>query len=310
MADLAVAGCRLLPDQAIIRIEGADARAFLHGQLTSAVSTLEPASARPAAWCTAQGRLLANGPLWQAGDGFEWMVARDLLETVTSRLRLFVLRARVSVSETGDSQVLAALGTRDVPDTLHDLKPWSVVSTGDRLWIVAPMSTADRPAAWCVARGPQDEPADTGAWAAARLCCGWPRIQADTSGQFLTGALDMDLNGTIDFQKGCYPGQEIIARSHYRGTVKRRLAYGALNQESAATVAVADARDLYEAGEADGRPIGRVIESATHEQTLHIAAEITLSDWPRIRYALGGPDGPVVALRPVHAPASDQPQSR
>lgn len=305
MAAPTTEGCWLLPDQAIIRIEGADARAFLHGQFTSAVSTLRPAMARPVAWCTAQGRLLANGPLWQAGDGFEWMVARDLLEPITRRLRLFVLRAQVSISETRGSRVLAARGTRNVLDALHHLNPWSTMATQDRLWIAAPISTTSQPAAWCVTREPGEEPADTGAWAAARLGSGWPCIRAGTSGQFLTGALDMDLNGTIDFQKGCYPGQEIIARTHYRGTVKRRLAYGALKLEPAVLVD-ADARDLYAAGKADGGPVGRVIESATHAQTLHIAAEIALADWPHTRYALGGPDGPVVALQPVHPPASAQ----
>ncbi|TAN30655.1 MAG: tRNA-modifying protein YgfZ [Castellaniella sp.] len=306
MADPIAEGCWQLPDQAIIRIEGPDARAFLHGQFTSAVSTLEPAMARPAAWCTAQGRVLANGPLWPSDYGFEWMVARDLLDPVAQRLRLFVLRAQVSISEPRDSRILAALGARHVPEALHGLNPWSVIPTQDRLWIVAPIATASRPAAWCVTSVPGKEPADTGAWAAARLGGGWPCIRAGTSGQFLTGALDMDLNGTIDFQKGCYPGQEVIARSHYRGTVKRRLAYGVLKQEPIVP-AEAGARDLYAAGATDERPIGRVIESTIHSQTLHVAAEITLSDWPRTRYALGRPDGPVVSLQPVHAPAGVQP---
>jgi folate-binding protein YgfZ len=306
MADPIAEGCWLLPDQAIIRIEGPDARAFLHGQFTSAVSTLEPAMARPAAWCTAQGRVLANGPLWPSDHGFEWMVARDLLGPIAQRLRLFVLRAQVSISEPRDSRILAALGAHHVPEALHCLNPWSVMPIRDRLWIVAPMSAASRPAAWCLTSAPGNEPADAGAWAAARLGGGWPCIQAGNSGQFLTGALDMDLNGTIDFQKGCYPGQEVIARSHYRGTVKRRLAYGVLKQGST-TPAEAGARDLYAAGAIDERPIGRVIESAIHAQTLHVAAEIVLSDWPRARYALGRPEGPLVSLQPVHAPAGVQP---
>lgn len=307
MAVPATEGCWPL-SQAIVRVQGADARAFLHGQFTNAAVGPDPASARPAAWCTAQGRLLASGILWQTGDEqFEWMVSRDLVEPLTRRLRLFVLRARVSISDAPRDRVLGALGAPHVPQALHSRVPWSMAVVEQCHWIVAPMSTASRPAAWCVTREAAEKVAgegpDAGAWTAARLASGWPCIDASTTGLFLPSTLDMDLNGTIDFRKGCYPGQEVIARSHYRGIVKRRLAYGTLAWRSDAPVD-RNARDLHAAGEPDRGPVGRVIESALHAQTLHVAAEITLSDWPGTRYALGSAAGPLVDLRPLHPQAA------
>src|SRR5690606_41991694 len=92
--------------------------------------------------------------------------------------------------------------------------------------IMTPTAQPERPAAWWLSDTP---PATSGAaeddaWTALRLAGGWPWIRATSQDMFLPASLDMDLNGTIDFSKGCYPGQEVIARSHYRGTVKRRMA--------------------------------------------------------------------------------------
>lgn len=303
------AGRWRLTRQALIRIQGPDARAFLHGQLTSAVATLDDTQARPAAWCTAQGRLLANGPIWQtAADSFDWLIAHDLLEPMVRRLRLFVLRARVTISAPSGFCVAAALGG-GVPPALQALPSWAMACAEGRRWIVAPMSTPAQPAAWSLGQevlaGAVD---DDGTWAAARLAGGWPRVRAATSERFLPSALDMDLNGTIDFRKGCYPGQEVIARSHYRGTIKRRMAHGILPPAQAA-LADPDVQDLYAVQEPDRGPVSRIIESVRHAGALHFVAEITVSDDPRSPYAWGSPDGPAVTLRRLQASADIPPRT-
>ncbi|CAM5181295.1 Folate-binding protein YgfZ OS=Castellaniella defragrans OX=75697 GN=HNR28_003603 PE=4 SV=1 [Castellaniella defragrans] len=302
-----------LPGAAIVRVNGADALSFLHGQLTQAVTTLDDERAHPAAYCTAQGRLLANGVLWRASaDSVHWMVSRDLAESLMRRLGLFVLRRQVSMRLLDDHVVLGARGAGSVPPPLHDKAPWTRVTINGDHWIVAPPSTREHPAAWCVAPesavslapATSAEPA-SGAWDALRLASGWPWIQADSADKFLPAALDLDLNGTIDFRKGCYPGQEIIARSHYRGTVKRRLAYGSapVVQDPACGVQAPAAggvlSDLYLAGGED-RPIGRVIECALQGDRLHVAAEVLLPQPAGAAYALGSPAGPALTLRLIH----------
>lgn len=299
MEGLAIDGFQPLPECALVRVQGPDAASFLHGQLTHGVTDLDGGLAAPAAYCTAQGRLLANGALWRAGDEeLVWMVSRDLAEGLVKRLRMFVLRARVAIGVDETPNIWGALGAGAVPAALHAAPAWTRASIEGADWIVAPMSRAARPAAWRLSEAAPDKAGtlEDGAWTASRLDGGWPWIRAASQDQFLPASLDMDLNGTIDFTKGCYPGQEVIARSHYRGTVKRRMACGTAPWAPGAP-ALPPASDLYAAEDATGRPVGRVIESAVHRGLLYVAAEITLSDWPATRYAVGAPDGAVLDLR-------------
>ncbi|MBV2180258.1 MAG: folate-binding protein [Castellaniella sp.] len=300
MSISAVEGHWPLADMALIHLQGPDAIGFLHGQLTNAVQGLPADRAHPAGYCTAQGRLLANGMIWSSGtDAVCFMVSRDLAEGVLRRLRLFVLRAKVTLS-LDDSRVIHGVwGGASVPTALHTLPAWSRRDLDGATWIVAPHSTVDMPAAWCIGAG-FDQPHDAAgaaAWRAARLASGWPWIRAASQDVFLPSALDMDINGGIDFKKGCYPGQEVIARSHYRGTVKRRMAYGMAPWPADRPAPVATT-DLYAAGDATGRPVGRIIESAVHQGQLHVAAEITLTDWPAMRYAVESPDGAELTMNP------------
>jgi folate-binding protein YgfZ len=296
MEGLATEEFQPLPDCALIHVQGSDADTFLHGQLTHGVTGLGSDLAAPAAYCTPQGRLLANGVIWRTGDDhFAWMVSRDVADGLIRRLRMFVLRARVTIELDDTPQAWGTWGAGTVPAPLHGAPAWTRASIGGADWIVAPMSRAERPAAWCLSDTP---PATSGAaeddaWTALRLAGGWPWIRATSQDMFLPASLDMDLNGTIDFSKGCYPGQEVIARSHYRGTVKRRMAYGTTPWVPG-TPALPPGSDLYASGGAADRPAGRVIESAVHRGLLHVAAEITLSDWPETRYAVGSPDGAVL----------------
>lgn len=302
MEGLATDGFQSLPGCALVRVQGPDAPSFLHGQLTHGVTGLNGGEAAPAAYCTPQGRLLANGVLWRTGDdGFVWMVSRDVADGLIKRLRMFVLRAKVAIGLDDTPQVRGVWGAGAVPAALHGAPAWTRASIEGADWIVAPMSRADRPAAWRLAETAPDVAGadEDDAWAALRLAGGWPWIRAASQDLFLPASLDMDLNGTIDFAKGCYPGQEVIARSHYRGTVKRRMACGTAPWAPGAP-ALPPASDLYAAGDAAGRPVGRVIESAVHRGLLHVAAEITLSDWPATRYAVGAPEGAVLDL---HAPS-------
>ncbi|MGA0584737.1 MAG: YgfZ/GcvT domain-containing protein, partial [Castellaniella sp.] len=266
MESLETNGFQPLPGCALVRIQGPDAPSFLHGQLTHGVTALDDDQAAPAAYCTPQGRLLANGVVWRTGDGtLVWMVSRDVADSLVKRLRMFVLRARVTIGLDDAPRVWGVWGAGAVPDALHESPAWTRASIGDADWIVAPMSRGERPAAWRVADA-APAAADTvedDAWTALRLSGGWPWIRAASQDLFLPASLDMDLNGTIDFAKGCYPGQEVIARSHYRGTVKRRMAYGTVSCPPDA-LALLPASDLYAAGDAAGRPAGRVIESAVH----------------------------------------------
>ncbi|HEX7388284.1 MAG TPA: hypothetical protein VF285_13555 [Castellaniella sp.] len=293
-----------LRDLTVLSLSGADALLFLNGQLTCAVGELDGSQAFTSAYCNAQGRILANGLLWSTPDhGVYWAVCSDLTEQIAQRLRLYALRQEVTIQRLDTRSVMGHRGKDCVPTALHQSAPWSCVTLGGGDWIVAPMSTPEVPAAWHITDAPDATSPDASAWNATRLAAGWPNIGATASGQFLPAALDMDLNGTIAFHKGCYPGQEVIARMHYRGATKRRLAYGT-GTPSCSQELPSPLTDLYRWQAHDDRPVGRIIEAVSLQGQTHIAAEILLSEGPESRYALGSPDGPDAVLRSIHPAAA------
>ncbi len=278
-----------LSNYGLLAIGGPDARAFLHSQLTSSITDLGPGQARPFAYCSAQGRVLANGLVYASStDKFLMAIASDLIQTIKKRLQLFVLRSKVIIEETSSYAMFGAYSEDYVPAQIYAADPWSCYAEGDSVWIASPATNPQAPAAWLLQTSPIDavtpikqqlasSPEAFGnAWDAYLISAGWPSIQALTEGVFLPAALAMDKNGTIDFNKGCYPGQEVIARSHYRGVSKRALGYAAIDWDQS-TAPVAAGADIYPADAGNGaqaRTIGRVIATAWHNSRLHLALEV------------------------------------
>lgn len=208
----------------LLRAEGADARAFLHAQLTVDVEQLAADRARRAGWCSAKGRLLATVLLVPAGDGFLLQLSRDLAAPVAKRLAMFILRAKVKVSDVTESWPqygiwgddagagLEALGLR-APE--YDL---GVTQGNGR---IAVRIGAKR----FLVLGGADVVADAGEqdWTLEEIRSGRPTVTQATQDQLVPQMANFELIGGVDFRKGCYPGQEIVARAQYRGAVKRRL---------------------------------------------------------------------------------------
>ncbi|MEP7100520.1 MAG: folate-binding protein [Burkholderiales bacterium] len=209
----------------LIRARGADAVKFLQGQLTNDLAGMGLTQARLAGFCSAKGRLQASFIVWKlADDELLLACAASVLPSTLKRLSMFVMRAQCKLSDasaelrllgaTGDSAAARigdtpTWGVRTVPGgTLLRLP--DVDGVPRALLAVAP---ADAPVA--------DLPAE--AWRLLDVRSGIPTIEAATVEQFVPQMLNYELIGGVDFQKGCYPGQEIVARSQYRGTIKRRM---------------------------------------------------------------------------------------
>jgi folate-binding protein YgfZ len=224
-----------LPQLGVLEIAGADAAKFLQGQATCDVLALTDELSSPGAFCTAQGRVLAVFRVLRRGDRFLLIMPQVLIPDIIQRLRMYVLRSAVTVADvSGDWQCLgvctraadglAWLGTADKDAVaLHD--GWPVLA-----W---PSVDSVRAMVLVQNDGPEAvreqllnrEYAALGAfhWQLEEIRAGVPWVLPGTVEEFIPQMLNLDRLGGIGFKKGCYTGQEVVARTQYLGAVKRRM---------------------------------------------------------------------------------------
>jgi hypothetical protein len=208
----------LLQPLGLLSIRGPDSRRFLQGQLSNDVSELDATAPHPGARLlraglhNPQGRTLALlGLLAQDADTVLAILPRELLSATLATLRRYVLRSKVVLADESDAYRLQGLSS-DAPAPAAGL---CVGYGAERRLLIA---RASEP--------PMVRAADTlsyASWHALDIAAGLPQVYASTSGQFIAQMLNLDCIGAVSFTKGCYTGQEVIARAHYRGRVKRRL---------------------------------------------------------------------------------------
>jgi tRNA-modifying protein YgfZ len=237
---------------AVLQIQGADAHSFLQGQFTNSLDRLKPLTGGPSVYqrngyCSAKGRLLAIGRCWQPeADVYRLLVPEEIAEALIKRLRMFVLRAKVTI-ERADVQVYglrtpasAQAGSPAGTPTLSVDQPrpgltrlaqptatnrangstGSTGSTGALHWLVAdkPLSSEHLREAL-----PDQETLSPTDWQWQQTAQAEPWIWAATQDRFVPQSINFELLDGVDFQKGCYPGQEVVARSQYLGKLKTRL---------------------------------------------------------------------------------------
>lgn len=200
----------------LLSVSGADARDFLHAQLTNDVQHLPADRAALAGWCSAKGRLLATFLVIPAPDGFLLQLARDLAAPVAKRLSMFILRSKVKITDVSEAWAQFGLwGTSLAQPEVSWSGERATVRVGDSryLQLMPAGEAAEQPNA------------DEAQWALQEIRAGRPLITAATQDQFVPQMVNLEQLGGVDFRKGCYPGQEIVARAQYRGQVKRRMVH-------------------------------------------------------------------------------------
>jgi hypothetical protein len=258
-------------DSVCLEVRGADAPAFLHGQLSQAVGGLEPTHAPLAAWADARGRARALVRVCRLADRWLLVAPRDGAEDLAKKLRMFVLRAKVTVDLAADVGVATLLGDADRWLTTRGVAahtpPNGLVRHGELAFIrVGPAyrQVLGAPTALAsLAAGLA--PASDSAVALAEIGLGLPAITSAVADRFVAQMLNLDALGAVSFDKGCYPGQEIIARVHNLGGVKRRARrYAAPGAPPAVGATV----------EAAGKPVGEVVRSAAAASGCELSAVV------------------------------------
>jgi folate-binding protein YgfZ len=227
-----------LSEHGFLRVQGPDADGFLQGQLSSDLRKLTPAQGQISSYSTAKGRALALPHLFRNADGSVLMeLPAGLVEPTLKRLRLFVLRAKVTLEAPGAHlQALGLIGD-DAPQWLAAQTlpiPEGALATAARDGLLVVRRFGDLPRYSLIgtpeALQPLREALPAGApdegsarWRQADIEAGVPVVYPETRELFIPQMLNLDLLGGIGFDKGCYTGQEIVARLHYLGQVKRRM---------------------------------------------------------------------------------------
>ena len=194
-----------LSPNALIAVTGDEAVTFLHNQFTNDVEALAPGAAQWNGWCTAKGRLLATFPLANSGAGYFLLLPRPIAEPVVKRLRMFVLRSKVKIEDVSEGVArFGVYGTRASPAP-------GAYALGERRWLVIGQAAPALPA------GTYED------WQRSLIADGIATVVAETQEAFVPQMANFELIGGVSFKKGCYPGQEIVARTHYRGGLKRRM---------------------------------------------------------------------------------------
>jgi tRNA-modifying protein YgfZ len=294
-------GASPLPHLGVIRAQGADATKFLHGQMTQDFSLLGLSEARLAAFCSAKGRMQASFVGFKRDhEDILLVCSRDLLPATLKRLSMFVLRAQAKLSDASDAfAVWGVAGT--LPASLPP-KPWSTsTDTDGARWVRLYPAVGVSRALWVapvVDGAPAPGPAllDAAHWAWLDVMSGVATVTQPVVEAFVPQMLNYESVGGVNFKKGCYPGQEVVARSQFRGTLKRR-AY--LVQ---ATEPLAVGQEVFHDSDAE-QPCGTVAAAAPSPDggwAALVSMQTRAAEGGTLR--AGSVQGPALALLPLPYP--------
>ncbi|WP_310626664.1 folate-binding protein [Limnohabitans sp.] len=296
-------GIALLPHLGLIQVAGADAASFLHNQLTNDVLLMKEGQCRLAAFCNAKGRMQASFVVYKRSAEEVMLICRkDLIAQTVKRLSMFVLRAKAKLSDvSAEFQLLGLAGdavtqaVSTAETTALSIDAWQRYAVGvvDVLTLYPALGQAR--AFWLA---PKEVTPPTGTalsaelWQVGEVMSGIAWVESATFEAFVPQMLNYESVDGVNFKKGCYPGQEVVARSQFRGTLKRR----AFIVQSASPMKAG--QEIFSCVDAT-QPCGLVAQAAT-DGVNHVAVvELQLSATENSSLHLGVADGPAVNLLPL-----------
>ena len=306
----------LLNDQSLILASGDDAATFLHSQLSNDIEHLPTTEVRYAAYCTPKGRMLASFLVRKCAidDGTQTAIflqcAQSLQPALQKRLQMFVMRSKLTLSDVSDRYALIGIGggrAKAVLTSIFGSVPEQINGQlQTALGCVVRMHDAfgaerylcmltDEQCAQISALIPSDFiKCDPALWRLGQINAGIPEVVAQTKEQFVPQMINFELIGGVNFRKGCYPGQEIVARSQYLGKLKRRMAIARIQSDEAAV-----AMEIFSEND-PSQPCGMVVNVETDFNGDALClVEIKLLDQEQGKVHLGNATGALLHFLPL-----------
>lgn len=304
-----------LSNFAVMKIAGTDAATFLNSQFTSDMTQLSNGKVQLSAWCNPKGQVIANFIIVNPDDNYYLLLPQEMKDSIIRRLKMYVLRAEVTIEDCYDSMQCMGLKITDIEqmeditiaDSLtesthairqNDLVLFSLPVNRKRKIIFGPMDALRN--VWlqlskkCTHTGSQY-------WQLYDVLDGLPWIQAETTETYLPQLLNLDHLQGLSFDKGCFPGQEVIARLHYRGKYKQRLFIANINTESV----IKPGTKIYT--ESGNQNIGTIINSVNHPIEVQYALAILNVEHAFSKQLhLGDTNGPLLKISTPAYISSDE----
>ncbi|MES2976372.1 MAG: folate-binding protein [Pseudomonadota bacterium] len=294
----ALNGIAPLTHLGVIRAAGEDAVKFLQGQLTQDFALLKPDEARLAAFCSAKGRMQASFiGFTLSADEVLLICSRDILAPTLKRLSMFVMRAKAKLSDVTADFALYGLAGEPAGALFADTAPaWSRTVAGEAQAVKLYPADGQPRALWVApasAAAPAGPALSQDLWQWGEVQSGVATLTAPIVEAFVPQMLNYESVGGVNFKKGCYPGQEIVARSQFRGTLKRRAYLVHLEGEAAA------GQEVFEAGDAS-QPAGIVAQAAPAPSggfDAIVSLQTAAAQAGQLK--LGAADGPALQIQPL-----------
>lgn len=290
-----------------LKVSGDDAQAFLHNLFSSDVNALTPQQALYSSFNTAKGRTLATFLIWRNDSEFFLHLPQSVLAAIQKKLAMYVLRSKVKIENVSDTVVCLGVSGKNSANLLQQHFPAlpanpldvihhtdaSLIRLGaDRLQIVATAPHAS--ALWQKLSG-NARPVGSPCWDWLNIRAGIPVIQLQTQEAFVPQMANLDLIGGVNFKKGCYPGQEIVARMQYLGKLKRRMYLAHVDSD----VAPHAGDELFSA-EMEGQTCGTVVDAqATADGGYDLLAVVQIASHDTYPVHLGALTGARLQFLPL-----------
>ena len=293
-----------LADFGVIRASGEEAADFLHNLMTNDIKGLAADGLRRAGFCSPKGRLLADFRIWREGDDYLLALAADIHAALLKKLSMYVLRAKVKLTDASADRLLlgvagpeaaamvaAVAGEAPAVGSSRAFADGTALGFGEQRFILSVKT--DAAAALWQQLSAKATPVGLAGWHAVEIAAGEPRIVAKTQEEFIPQMINFVQVGGLSFKKGCYPGQEIVARTQYLGKIKRHMFRAALN----GTAQPGDAVYAPETGE---QACGNVVLAAPDAKggsEVLVVVQTSCAEAGQLN--LGAPNGAALSLLPL-----------
>lgn len=296
-----------LVELTVLRITGTDSNEFLQGQFSNDVRKVDAEHHQLSSYCTPKGRILALFILAQQGDEYLLILPRELAEATLKRLRMFVMRSDVTIEDMGDELAVLGFSGSQAEGRLQELIGTLPASPGDslsannslilhlsgntpRYLLIAPQPRALE--LWQTSEA-QTIAVGSEAWRLLDIRAGRPQVFSETVEAFVPQMLNLQHIDGVNFKKGCYPGQEVVARMQYLGKLKRRM----YRAQMAADELPSPGQALFAAKSSSAQGAGKVVcaaHTSSGEVELLIVAEISSAEHDILR--IESENGPQLTL--------------